>query len=460
MVLRVAVVGGGAAGMSAASRVKRLLGDKAEVIVFERGNWVSFALCGTPYYVGFRVKRLEELLHYPLSEFTEKRGIRVKLGSEVVEIDADSRRLFYQEKGGGNGYYDYDYLVLATGARPRIPVAWREFLGYKNFFTLHSLDDAERIRSYVSDSGVKHVVIVGDGYISFELADNIQQLGRKVTIVGKHRYPLYKAFDDDMSSYILQLLEANGLTMRLGQPAETFEADSDKVTRVVLSSGDSIEADAFIVATGIEPETVLARKAGLRIGETGAIWVNEYLQTSSSEIYAVGDSVETVDIVTGRRVWAPLAPPANKMGYVAGSNIAGARIRFPGVARTSVTAAFGVFFASTGLTEREAIAMGYKVAAAKVEAYTKARYIDGGGKRIVIKLLADSSTGKLLGAQAIGDESAFWRINIVATLLMKGATVWDLFFNDIGYMPLTNPVWDPLTVAARLLLRQLGLSPD
>ncbi len=457
--MRVAVVGGGAAGMATASRVKRLLRDKAEVVVFERDRWISFALCGTPYYVGFRVKHLEDLLHYPLSEFTEKRGIRVRLSTEVVEVDVENKRLRFQEKNGSSGWYEYDYLVLATGARPRIPGEWREFLDYENVFTLHSLDDAERIRSYIARNHVKHVVLVGDGYISYELAENIRQLGRAVTIVGKHEYPLSKAFDEDMKDPIISALESNGVQLRLGQPAKTFEVEGEKVRRAVLDNGDSIEADAFILAPGIAPETRLAEKAGIKIGETGAIWVNEYLQTNYAEVYAVGDSVETTDLVTGKRVWVPLAPTANKMGFVAGSNIAGAKVRFPGVVRTNVTSAFGVFLASTGLTEREASREGYEAVAAILEANTKAKYV-GGGRKIVLKVIADAKTGRLLGAQAIGDETAFWRINIVATLLMKKATVWDLFFNDIGYMPLTNPVWDPLIIAARLLMRRLGLSPS
>jgi len=458
MVVRVAIIGGGAAGMSAASRAKALLGERAEVTVFEKGRWVSFALCGTPYYVGFKVKFVEDLLHYTLTEFTEKRGIKVKLGAEVAEIDPASRRLRFRSTEG-EGVYEYDYLVIATGAAPKIPEEWRQFLEYENVFTLHSLDDAEKIRSYLVQSAVKHVVLVGGGYISFELSENVRALGKSVTMVEMYGYPLHKAFDEDMKDLIISTLERGGVNLKLGSAVKTFEAEGGKVRRAVLENGEAIEGDAFIFAPGIRPEVSLAKAAGIRIGETGAIWTDDHLRTNFGEIYAIGDAAETVDLVTGKRVWMPLAPAANKMGYVAGTNIAGGDMVFPGVVKTNVTAAFGTFFAGTGLTERDAAREGFKPVSAKLESRTKASYIDGGGGRVALKVVADSETGRLLGAQAVGDESAFWRVNVVAALLMKKATVWDLFYTDIGYMPLTNTAWDPLIIAARLLMRSLGHRP-
>ncbi|MET1102259.1 MAG: FAD-dependent oxidoreductase [Pyrodictiaceae archaeon] len=457
MVLRVAVVGAGAAGMSAASRVKRLLGDRAEVVVFDKGRWVSFALCGTPYYIGFVVKELEDLVYYPITEFTEKRKIRIRLGAEVTRIDAGDRRLYYRSKGGLESY-EYDYLVLATGAEPKIPKAWAEYMGYENMFTLHSLDEADEIRKYMASSSIKRVVIVGAGYIGYEVADNLRLLGKRVTMVEALDRVLPAMLDKDIAEEARRPLENNGVELRLESPVKSFEAEGNKVRRVILENGEAIEADAFIVAVGIKPSVRLAEDIGLRIGETGAIWVNERMQTSKEEIYAVGDAVETTDLVTGRRIWLPLAPAANKMGFVAGTNIAGGYAVFPGVVRTSVTGAFGTIVAATGLREEEAAKYGFNPVAAKLEAGTKAHYIRG-GRRIVLKVVADKDTGRLLGAQAVGDETAFWRINVIAALLAKKATVWDLFNTDIGYMPLVAPAWDPLIIAARLLMRHVGTMP-
>ena len=456
--VRVAVVGGGPAGMAAASRVKRLLGDRAEVVVFEKGRWVSFALCGTPYYIGCSVKTLDDLVYYPLEEFIEKRGIDVRINTEVVSVEADARRLRFRRQGGEEGVYEYDYLVLASGARPKVPRPWREFLGYENFFTLRSLDDAERIRRYLVRDDVRRVVIVGAGYIGFEMAENVRALGREAVIVELSNQVLPVMLDEDMAAPAAEVLERNGVSLRLGAGVERFEAEGGRVRRAVLTNGSSVEADAFIIGVGVAPETGLAEQAGLRIGETGAVWTDEHMRTSREEVYAVGDVAETVDLVTGRRVWIPLAPTANKMGFVAGTNIAGGEAVFPGIVRTSVTEAFGLVVAAAGLNEKTASKMGYNVVTAKLEARTKAHYM-GGGSKIALKVVADADTGRLLGAQALGDETAFWRVNVVAALLYKKATVWDLFSVDLGYMPKVAPVWDPLVVAARLLMRKLGTKP-
>jgi NADPH-dependent 2,4-dienoyl-CoA reductase/sulfur reductase-like enzyme len=457
--IRVAVVGGGAAGMSAASRVKRLLGDRAEVVVFERGGWVSFALCGTPYYIGCEVKRLEQLVHYPLSEFVEKRGIDVRLFTEVVDVEPDARRLrFRRLQGGEEGVYEYDYLVLAAGAVPKVPGPWRELLGYENFFVLRSLNDADRIRAFLVRDEVRTVAVIGAGYIGYEVSEAVRSLGRRAVVVEMMPSVLPAVLDPDMGEEAARPLEENGVELRLGVAVQRFETEGGRVRRAILSDGSSVEADAFLVAIGVAPNRSLAEKAGLRIGETGAVWTNERMQTSRPEIYAVGDVAETRDLITGKPVWIPLAPAANKMGFVAGTNIAGGDAVFPGVVRTSVTEAFGTVVAATGLNTRQAEKEGFKPVAAKLTARTKAAYMPD-GSRITLKVIADEETGRLLGAQAIGDETAFWRINVVAALLMNKATVWDLFAADIGYMPKVAPVWDPLIIAARLLMRRLGTSP-
>ncbi|BES81945.1 FAD-dependent oxidoreductase [Pyrodictium abyssi] len=457
MVVRVAVIGGGAAGMAAASRVKRLLGDKAEVTVFEKGSWVSFALCGTPYYLGCRVPTLDMLVHYPLEEFTRRRGIDVRLKTIVTEVDPEARRLRYRSLGTGEeGEYEYDYLVLATGARPRVP---GERLRYRNVYTLHSLGDADRLRAAAVRNDVKRVVVIGGGYTGVEAAENLARLGRRVILVHSGEWLLNKMLDRDMAGELNERAQAAGIELVLGRRVASIEGSGDIAVSAVLDNGERIDGDLFLAASGIEPNTVLAEKMGLRIGETGAVWTDERMRTSLDGVYAVGDVAETRDLVTGGRVWWPFAPAANKMGFVAGTNIAGGEAVFPGVVRTSALGAFGLYVAATGLSEEEARRRGFDAVSARVKAPVRARYMGEPGE-ILLKVVADARTGRLLGAQAVSsDPSSFWRINVVASLIWMRATVWDLFSMDLGYWPGLNPVWDPLTIAARLLFRELGTTP-
>ncbi|ABM80655.1 FAD-dependent oxidoreductase [Hyperthermus butylicus] len=455
--LRVAVIGGGAAGMATASRVKRLLRDRAEVVVFEKTPWVSFALCGTPYYLSCKVKTLNDLLHYPLEEFTEKRGINVMLRTEVTDVELDARRLRYRRLDTGEtGVYEFDYVVFATGARPRAPKNW---LRFRNVFTLHSLADADRLREAVVRDSVRRVIVIGAGYTGIEAADNIALLGRRVVIVHSSKRILSRSLDPDIAEKVEERAKTAGIEFVLGRSVVDVEGSEGYARSVVLDNGEKMYGDLFVVSMGIEPNVELARRAGVRIGGTGAIWVDTRLRTSREEAYAVGDVAETVDILTGERIWWPFATAANKMGFVAGTNIAGGDAFFPGVVRTRAMGAFGLYIAGTGLLEEEARRMGFDVVTATLTAHTRARYM-GHGPEIVLKVLADANTGMLLGAQALSeDPSAFWRIAVVATLLMKKASVWDLFNADIGYWPGVNTVWDPLVVAARLLLRRLGTRP-
>jgi len=237
-----------------------------------------------------------------------------------------------------------------------------------------------------------------------------------------------------------------------------FKVRDGRVVSVETEKGE-VEGDMFIIGVGIEPDTRLARSIGARIGETGAIWVDERLRTSLDNVYAVGDAVESVDIVTGRRVWRPFAQVANKMGYIAGTVIAGRDAVFLGSTGTSTFKSFNMVVARTGLSREEAVKAGFTPVEAKLTGRTKAAYIPG-GERIHLKVVADRETGLLLGAQAVGrSETVLWRVNVIASLLTAKATVWELFHSDIGYAPPLAPVWDPLIVAARLLMRSLGEKP-
>ncbi len=456
---RVVVIGGGAAGMAAASRVKRLRKDY-EVTVFERTGYVSFALCGIPYLAGCVVKTIDELLYYPPEVFIKKRGIDLRLRTEVVRVDAAKKKLVYRSlETGEEGELDWDYLVVATGAKSRAPEIWPEIRDLENVFYIKHLDSGEEIRRYALS--LKHgsrAVIVGAGYVGLEIAENLAGLGMKITVVEAIDQVAPRTLDRDYAEILESRLKDHGIEVVKGAPVRGFKVSNGKAVAVETDRGD-IEGDLFVVGVGIRPSTELAQQMGAKIGETGAIWVDDRLRTSVPDVYAIGDAVEHTDLVTGRRIWRPFAPVANKMGYIAGSILAGRDAVFRGSVGTSVFKTFDTVVARTGLSATEAEKLGYNVAVASLEGYTKAHYIPG-RKKVYLRVVADADTGRLLGAQSLSEsETALWRINVIASLLTVGGTVWDLFFSDIGYAPPVAPVWDPLIVAARLLMRKLGEKP-
>ncbi|MEB3816815.1 MAG: FAD-dependent oxidoreductase, partial [Desulfurococcales archaeon] len=457
--VRVVIIGGGAAGMAVASRAKRLRKDY-DVVVVERTRWVSFALCGLPYYVGCITKRLNDLLYYPIEEFTVKRGIKVLLETEAVSVDVSSRTITLRDlKSGREEELEWDYLVFATGAKSKAYKLFPEIKEFDNVYTLSHLDVAERLRSYLLGlrEGAK-VVLIGAGYVGLELAHTLTEAGYKVTIVEALDQVAPRIVDPDLAEVIRQELESHGVKVITSAPVREFKGSKGLAKSVVTDKGE-IEGDAFVVGIGIEPNTDLAVKAGVKLGETGAIWTDEHMETNIKGVYAVGDAVEHTDLITGKRVWRPFAQIANKMGYVAGSVIGGREAIFRGSVGTSVFKTFNLVVARTGLSKKEAEKHGFKPIEASLEARTKAHYLPG-GVRFKLKVIADEETGRLLGAQSVGpDDSVYWRINVIASLLTTGATVWDLFTSDIGYAPTVAPVWDALIIAARLLMRKLGEAP-
>lgn len=435
----VVIIGGGAAGMSAASRVKRLK-PEWDVKVFEATEWVSHAPCGVPYVVeGISPK--EKLMHYPPEVFIKKRGIDLHMRAEVLEVEQGSVRV---REPDGEHTYEWDYLVFANGASPQVPAI--EGCGLEGVFTADLPPDAVAIREYLEKHDVRNVAVIGTGYIALEMAEAFVAQGKKVTLIGRSERILRKTFDKEITDIVEEKLKAH-LNLRLQELTMRFEGDG-KVERVITDAGE-YPADMVIVATGIKPNTELARELGVRIGETGAIWTNEKMETSVENVYAAGDVAETKHLITGRRVWIPLAPAGNKMGYVAGSNIAGKEVHFPGVLGTSVTKFFDVEIGKTGLTEAEAIREGYDVRTAFIKAGTRPHYYPG-AKPIWLKGVVDNETNRLLGVQAVGAE-ILPRIDTAAAMLTAGFTTKDVFFTDLAYAPPFAPVWDPLIVLARVL---------
>ncbi|PLJ77947.1 MAG: CoA-disulfide reductase [Thermofilum sp. NZ13] len=443
----VVVVGGGPAGMTAASRVKRFRPDW-RVVVFERSKYVSYAPCGIPYFLGGLAKSVEELVHYPVRVFTEERGIEVHTEAEVVEAGEGYVRARF--KDGTERTYEWDKLLIATGARPRVPrIPGTELTGVLTLRTLESAEEAKRALSQA-----ERVAVVGAGYIGLELADNLVRIGKKVILIEllPHVMP---TLDHDMAALVENELVRNGVELHLNETVKEVTGNG-KVEKIVTDKGE-YRVDAVFFATGVAPETALAEMLGVKKGITGAVSVDASMSTNKEGVYAAGDVAETVNLVTGKPDWFPLAPVANKMGYVAGASLAGLKETFPGAVGTAVTKVFGLEVGRTGLTEERAVKEGFKPVSATITANTRASYYPG-STRMTVKLIADGSTGQLLGAHVVGGDGVLARINALSVLVAKRATVREVFFSDLAYAPPFAPVWDPVIVAARVLLGKLAQS--
>ncbi len=438
--MKVVIVGGGAAGMSAASRIKRLM-KESEVIVLERSNMVSHAPCGIPYFLEGLFDNVELFMHYTPEYFRSVRGIDVRLNEEVVEVGDG-----YVTTNRGNKL-SWDYLVLAVGALPSIP---NVRIDGDYVVTIHHPADAVRIRDLMNS--VKRIGIVGTGYIALEVAEAARFRGKDVIMIGRSSYPLRKSLDEDVGKYVINELTKHAIDLRLNE--RLLEVSRDGKGQVIVTDGGKYRVDLVVLATGIKPNIELARQLGLRIGETGAVWVDEHMRTSRDNVYAAGDIAETRNLITGKPYWHPFGTTANKMGYVAGSNIARREMRFPGVVGTSMTRFMNLYIASTGLTVNEASKYGFKPTSTLIRARIRARYYPGGGD-VLVKLVVDEKTRRVIGGQVLGDDGSYvlGKIDTLASLIARGATVEDLFFVDLAYLPAVSQVWDPLIVAARQFLR-------
>lgn len=444
--VRVVVIGGGAAGASAAARARRL-DPNAEVILIERGSMITHAPCGMPYAIGGIVKSHEELQTYTPEEFEKERNIKVLIRTEVVDIDADKKTVTVR-RGGAQETIIWDKLVIATGAKPLVPRITGVEL--KGILTMRHPDDVPTIKGHLEKA--KTVAVVGGGYIGVEMAEVLLELGKKVLLFEQFDQVLPGALDADVAALVAEEMRAKGVELHLGEKVVEFRG-AEHVNKVVTEKGE-YQVDEVVLAVGVRPDVDLAVRAGAKLGETGAVYVNEYMETTVPDVYAAGDVAEKVHRVTGRRVWIPLAPTANKEGQVAGGNaVRGRVLKFPGVVGTAVTKFYNLYIARTGLSEKEANALGLKAQSALIKARTKAHYMPG-AETVHVKLIAEESTGRLLGGQIVGKSPVVAAYaDILAVAVQSGYAVSDLFFSDIGYMPDTAPVWHPLIVAARVLSR-------
>ena len=444
--VRVVVIGGGAAGASAAARARRL-DPSAEVTLIERGSMITHAPCGMPYAIGGLVKSQDDLMTYSPEEFEKERNIKVLIRSEVVDVDVEKRNVTVK-RGGSIEKIAWDKLVIATGAKPLVPKI--PGVELKGVLTMRHPDEVPSLKGHLEKA--KTVAIVGGGYIGVEMSEVLLEMGKKVLLFEMFDQVLPAALDPDVAALVAEEMKARGVELHLGEKVVEFRG-ADHVNKVVTEKGE-YAVDEVLLAVGVRPDVDLAVRAGAKLGETGAVYVNEYMETTVPDVYAAGDVAEKVHRLTGRRVWIPLAPTANKEGQVAGGNAVRSRVlKFPGVVGTAVTKFFNLYIARTGLSEREAAQLGFKTQSALIKARTKAHYMPGGGV-VHVKLVAEESTGRILGGQIVGGSQVVASYaDILAVALQSGYTVSDLFFSDIGYMPDTAPVWHPLIVAARVLSR-------
>lgn len=457
---RLVVVGGVAAGLSAASAARRR-NREMEIRVYEKGPDISYSNCGLPYFVGGQVKDANSLRIHSPEFFHSERNIDVLVNHEVVEIAAGRRRISVVA-GGGSGPEEvpYDHLVIATGAEPAWPAI--PGLDLAGVFHVNDLQSTVALKQYLDSASVRKAAIIGGGYIGLEMAEALKTSGPEVVLVDRGPR-LFEAVDDEIASAVSRELERQGVQVFSNAPVAALTGDAPdprsrwgeraRVQRVIWEQG-SLEADCVVVATGVRPRVKLAEDAGVALGAGGAIAVNEYQETSVAGILAAGDCTDTLNLVSGRRTYVPLGTTANKQGRVAGENAAGGRARFPGIVGTAVVKVFNLELGRTGLSRHQAEEAGYRVVEATVRAAARARYL--GGQDMTVKLLADRATGRLLGGQMAGPEGVAKRIDVVATALQARMTVDQIYQLDLSYAPPFSSVWDPILIAARQLLHELG----
>ncbi len=445
---RLLVIGGVAAGLSAASRARKV-DPRLDITVLEQSRHISYSACGLPYLVGGQVRRTEDLLVYSAQFFREKRGIEVLTGMRAVEIEPGRRRVRAQSvEGGQERAFPYDRLVMATGSRPDWPSI--PGLNLPGVFQGNNLEGALALRAFIETHRSLRAAILGGGYIGLEYAEALRGLGLEVAVFHSGA-ELLDGFDQDMTERVEETLVRHGVEVLKGTAATAVVGEGR--AREVASAAGRREADLVLVATGVVPAAELAVAAGIATGVAGAIAVDERMQTSLPGVYAAGDCAHTTHLVTGRPTYIPLGTTANKQGRVAGENAAGGHARFEGVVGTAVTRVFELECARTGLSEQEAQAAGFRVVSETIEHHSRAPYF--GSKKMRVKLVADRATGRLLGAQLVGEEGVAKRVDVLATALHARMTIEQLTALDLSYAPPFAPVWDPVLIAANAMARRL-----
>ncbi|MGZ8718402.1 MAG: FAD-dependent oxidoreductase [Aeromicrobium sp.] len=457
MTHRLLVIGGDAAGMSAAATAKRRAGDAVAITVFERSSWTSYSACGIPYWVGGSVTSGEELVTRT-PEGHRERGIDVQTGSTVTSLDTANRSIVVRDARGASSVHEYDSLLIATGAEPIRPDL--PGIDGNGIHGIQTLDDGAEMLGTLARKP-RRAVVVGSGYIGLEMAEACFKRGIETTVVDRGKTPLHMV-DAELGELVRAAMTGMGITVMSGTEAVSFDLDEGHWVTGVETTGGHLAADIVVLGLGVHARSRLASDAGLRVGDRDGIEVNDYQRVvGHDDIWAAGDCCLSRDRITGSLLHMPLGTHANKQGLVAGSAIAsratGRRptLTFPGVVRTAVTKVCDIEIARTGLGDRDARAAGIDVASATVKATTKAGYFPG-TEPMTVKMLAERTNRRVVGVQIVGRSGSALRIDTAAMALWSGMTVDDLAMTDLAYAPPFSPVWDPVQVAARALIRELG----
>lgn len=438
---KVIIVGGVAAGASTAARLRRMDED-AEIIMFERGEFISFANCGLPYYVGGVIKKRERLLVQTPTSMFKRFNIDVRTNSEVQRIVPQEKAVVVSDKIKGESYREtYDYLVLCPGAAPIIPNM--PGIDQSNVFSVRNVPDSDNIKEYINVHNPNTAVILGGGFIGLEMAEMLNEYNIDVTLLEASNQVL-GVLDPEMAAIVHSYLENENINLCLGDRAVSIEG-SGKAEKVVLESGKTIPADMVVIGIGVKPEVWLAKEAGLSIGSTGGILVNEYLQTSDSSIYAAGDAIQIKDFITGLDSLLPLASPANRQGWIIANNLCENPIKYSGAQGTAIVKVMDLTVAVTGKNEKTLRKLDIPFQACHALPNSHALYYPGSSV-MTAKLLFDPEDGKILGAQIVGRDGVDKRIDVIATAIRAGMTVFDLQELELAYAPPFSSAKDPVNM--------------
>ena len=444
--MKVIIVGGVAGGATAAARIRRL-DERAEIVVFERSGFISYANCGLPYYIGDVITDAEELTLQTPESFYSRFRVDMRVHHEVTAIHPEKKTVSVKNLKTGEKFEEsYDKLILSPGAKPTKP----RFPGadLDKVFTLRTVEDTLRIKNYINENHPQSVVLAGGGFIGLELAENLCELGMDVTVV-EYAKQLMSPFDLDMAAFIHNEMRKHGVKLVLGRAVEGLEEKDDGI-KVLLRDDASLHADMVVLAIGVTPDTVLAKDAGLELGIKGSIIVNDRMETSIPDIYAAGDAVQVKNFVTGEDALISLAGPANKQGRIIADNVCGLDSRYKGSQGSSVIKVFDMTAALTGINERTAKAMGIDADTVILSPMSHAGYYPG-GKVMTMKVVFEKGSYRLLGAQIVGYEGVDKRIDVLATAIRAGMKATDLKELDLAYAPPYSSAKDPVNMAGFMI---------
>ena len=458
--LRIVIIGGGACGPKTAARARRL-DAAAQITMVQDEELISYAGCGLPYYISDVVRSRNALLVRDAAAFKKISNVDVLTGTRVDRIDRQGHRIEITSLNDGRQHsIDYDKLVIATGASPVEPPI--KGINLKGVHVLKRVPDADEIRDLIKGSVSKKAVVVGAGLIGVEMVEALSARGLEVTVVEALDKVLPGILDEEISDLLADHIKSKGVTLKLGQKVKEFASSGDRVDHAVTDK-ETIEGDVIIFAIGVRPDSKLAKEAGLEIGPFGDIVVNEYLQTSDPDIYSGGDCVANISIITGKKMFVPLGSTANKHGHVIAANITGGSEKFPGIVSTACVKVFDFNTGRVGLGEKQALEAGFETVTALVPNPDKPMYYPG-YKEVIIKLIVDKKTRRILGGQGTGPGDVIKRIDVLATGITAGITVDTLADLDLAYAPPYNTALDVLHHAANLIRNKLegrteGISP-